>query len=224
MKFIKEELERLILIENKSYREIGRAYDVSDNYIKKSAIKLGIKLPVRAVFSVINITEIKAKPVKICINCGNEIAGRGTKFCSQSCNAENYGHGRRIQHECLHCGKMTTNNKYCDFKCQRLYELDQRNIKIENGDMSFSHRAYKKYLISKFGDKCMKCGWHEINPTTGNVPIELEHIDGNYDNNSLENLKLLCPNCHSLTPTYKALNVGNGRFNRRKRYSEGKSS
>ena len=69
----------------------------------------------------------------------------------------------------------------------------------------------------------MECGWCEINKYSGNVPIELEHIDGNSENNSLENLKLLCPNCHSLTPTYKALNTGNGRHSRRKRYEEGKS-
>jgi 5-methylcytosine-specific restriction endonuclease McrA len=81
----------------------------------------------------------------------------------------------------------------------------------------------KKYLIEKYGEKCMECGWDEKHPITGNVPIELEHIDGNSKNNELKNLKLLCPNCHSLTPTYKALNKGNGRHNRMKRYYEGKS-
>jgi 5-methylcytosine-specific restriction endonuclease McrA len=75
----------------------------------------------------------------------------------------------------------------------------------------------------------MECGWDKINPITNNVPIELEHIDGDSTNNSLENLKLLCPNCHSLTPTFGALNKGNGRWskrklNRRKRYNDGKSS
>lgn len=62
----------------------------------------------------------------------------------------------------------------------------------------------------------MKCGWSKINPTTGKVPIQLEHIDGNSENNSLDNLKLLCPNCHSLTSTYGALNKGNGRKNRKR--------
>ena len=69
----------------------------------------------------------------------------------------------------------------------------------------------------------MECGWNKINPITNKVPIELEHIDGNSENNSLDNLKLLCPNCHSLTPTYKALNIGNGRYKRMKRYKDGKS-
>jgi len=69
----------------------------------------------------------------------------------------------------------------------------------------------------------MECGWCEVNRYSGNVPVELEHIGGNSENNSLENLKLLCPNHHSLTLTYKALNVGNGRHSRMKRYKEGKS-
>jgi predicted HNH restriction endonuclease len=39
----------------------------------------------------------------------------------------------------------------------------------------------------------------------------VEHIDGNYENDREKNLTLLCPNCHSLTPTFRALNRGNGR-------------
>jgi predicted HNH restriction endonuclease len=41
--------------------------------------------------------------------------------------------------------------------------------------------------------------------------VEVEHIDGNWRNNQPSNLTLLCPNCHSLTPTYRALNWGRGR-------------
>jgi hypothetical protein len=47
-----------------------------------------------------------------------------------------------------------------------------------------------------------------MTPTIGNVPVEVEHKDGNHKNNSPDNIILLCPNCHSLTPTYKALNIG----------------
>lgn len=39
----------------------------------------------------------------------------------------------------------------------------------------------------------------------------MEHIVGDYTNNSEENLILLCPNCHSLTATYKGANKGHGR-------------
>lgn len=45
---------------------------------------------------------------------------------------------------------------------------------------------------------------------TGTLPLEVEHIDGDATNNSEENLTLLCPNCHSLTRTYRGANKGNG--------------
>lgn len=40
------------------------------------------------------------------------------------------------------------------------------------------------------------------------IPLELDHIDGNRKNNELSNLRLLCPNCHALTPTYRGKNIG----------------
>ena len=61
----------------------------------------------------------------------------------------------------------------------------------------------------------MKCGWCEIHKITNNVPIQLNHIDGNSDNNHLNNVELLCPNCHSLTPNFGSLNLGNGRSKRK---------
>jgi 5-methylcytosine-specific restriction endonuclease McrA len=68
----------------------------------------------------------------------------------------------------------------------------------------------------------MKCGWQEINSTSGYVPIQLEHKDGNSENNKLTNLELLCPNCHSLTSTFGILNKGNGREARRKKRQNNK--
>ena len=53
------------------------------------------------------------------------------------------------------------------------------------------------------------------NPKTGKVPLVADHIDGNWQNNIEENLRLICPNCDSLSPTYAALNKGHGRKHRR---------
>ena len=75
-------------------------------------------------------------------------------------------------------------------------------------------RFLKRYLIWKHGEQCSRCGWRERNPATGKVPIEVEHLDGDYTNNDMKNLVLLCPNCHSLTPTYRGLNRGRGRAQR----------
>ena len=43
------------------------------------------------------------------------------------------------------------------------------------------------------------------------IPLELDHIDGDRLNNLLENLRLLCPNCHAQTPTYRGRNIGRSR-------------
>jgi Zn finger protein HypA/HybF involved in hydrogenase expression len=137
---------------------------------------------------------------------------------------------------CLGCGEKITryykhNNKarnYCNSACRVNHNKKIIFDAIENNNINLENKItegkwVKKYLIEKHGEKCMECGWDKKHPITGNVPIELEHIDGDSENNKLENLKLLCPNCHSLTPTYKALNKGNGRHSRMERYKEGKS-
>lgn len=61
---------------------------------------------------------------------------------------------------------------------------------------------------------CSKCGWDEINLATGKSPVQIDHKNGDSSNHSFSNTQVLCPNCHSLTPTYGALNKGNGRAHR----------
>ena len=68
--------------------------------------------------------------------------------------------------------------------------------------------AIRNHLLAEANFKCTECGWGKTNPYSKKVPLEIDHIDGNSENCSPSNLKVLCPNCHSLTPTYKALNSG----------------
>lgn len=53
--------------------------------------------------------------------------------------------------------------------------------------------------------KCELCGWHETSQD-GRIPVELDHINGDRYDNRLENLRILCPNCHSLQPTHRGKN------------------
>src|SRR5690606_36487532 len=63
----------------------------------------------------------------------------------------------------------------------------------------------KHYLILERGHQCEQClNTHWFDKV---ITLELDHIDGDPINNVKENLKLLCPNCHSYTPTWRGRNV-----------------
>lgn len=127
--------------------------------------------------------------------------------------------------KCLQCSKDINNRKkFCSNACQIefnyvSYIRDWKDGK-EDGCVSIHKdkvsNHIRRYLFEKYEDKCSRCGWNEKNPLSNKIPLQVEHIDGNYLNNSEINLVLLCPNCHSLTPTFGALNVGKGRYSRNK--------
>lgn len=129
---------------------------------------------------------------------------------------------RKPRKNCLHCGQETARSGYiyCSNVCQRKHEyvsyIANWKRREVTGLMSLGlvSRHIKKYLRDKFGNKCVLCGWSKINPKTKLVPLVADHIDGNWRNNTEGNLRLLCPNCDALNPTYAGLNRGNGRENR----------
>ena len=69
----------------------------------------------------------------------------------------------------------------------------------------------RNFLIEEAGNKCTECEWDKVNPVTGKVPLEVDHIDGDHTNNVRANLRVICPNCHSLSPNFRALNKLPGR-------------
>ncbi|HET6275848.1 MAG TPA: HNH endonuclease signature motif containing protein [Candidatus Cybelea sp.] len=106
--------------------------------------------------------------------------------------------------------------KYCSLNCQQAARRAERIALVESGQYSALQitQFLRRYLIQRLGEACTKCGWAERHPLTMKIPIEVEHIDGDWQNYSLANLTLLCPNCHALTSTFRGLNRGRGRAHR----------
>jgi hypothetical protein len=191
-KYNKEELENLILIQNLSYEAIGRLYGVTGNAVKKAASRLGIDLPSRRKINPCEtFNKDTSRIARYCLNCGKELDYSAKKYCSNDCQAQ--------------------------------YEYTSYIERWKNGEESgvigkyATSKYIRKYLFNKYSDKCQKCGWGEINPSTGLIPLQIHHKDGNCVNNSEDNLELLCPNCHSLTETYGSLNVNSSRVYRRQK-------
>lgn len=126
---------------------------------------------------------------------------------------------RKKRKPCLTCGNSVErlSSKYCNTKCQRGFIYQEYIKKWERNEVSGMRKGgqisghIRRYLFKKYNNKCAECGWAEVNRYTNSIPLEVEHKDGDYRNNKESNLTLICPNCHSLTSTYKGANRGRGR-------------
>lgn len=176
-----------------------------------------------------------------CEYCESPIEKRQQKrFCNQQC----YGLSRR-KYACVsdrrkqvnitqrnkigtRCCTFCNNDylphskhgKYCSTACQ----VNERNkLSYERyiaGEL-VSSVAHRRHLTAMHGYQCAECSISEWRGKP--LTLEVDHIDGNPDNNMPDNLRLLCLHCHSQTPTYRVKNSGNFKsdrrsLSRRKRY------
>ena len=128
---------------------------------------------------------------------------------------------------CLNCNKSFKYNpanksgKYCSCKCNSEHKF-KVYIKewidgLQTGGNGFEVSNYvRNYLMETENHKCSICGWDKVNQFTKKVPLHIDHIDGDPFNHSVNNLRVLCPNCHSLTDTFGSRNKGKGRYSRGK--------
>lgn len=135
--------------------------------------------------------QIKAN----CGVCGNEfehISSRcnKAKYCSRLCyHRSQIGKGN-VEHECQYCKNKfkdspSVNRKFCSKKCVGKEERSIWKPKYST--------VRKKMLKEGFINKCFRCGYDEVKQILG-----IHHKDRNRHNNRLENLEILCPNCHSI--------------------------
>ncbi len=80
-----------------------------------------------------------------------------------------------------------------------------KDILVKNSDYQ-SFKLKKRLFFEKIkSPKCEECGWAKKSED-GRIPVELDHINGDRYDNRIENLRVLCPNCHSLKPTHRGRN------------------
>lgn len=174
----------------------------------------------------------------LCINCNKET--KNNKFCSRHCSATTnnklYPKRKPLPTElkrkyvpkirilkpkplCLYCRNSIQNTQrtFCNKKCYRQYEFLERVRVVESSGFVYSDTKFntsasfaKRYLRYKYGDVCSIC---KISSCWNNQPLTLilDHINGQSNDWSITNLRLVCPNCDSQLPTFKSKNNGNGR-------------
>lgn len=117
------------------------------------------------------------------------------------------------------CGRKYTGKLN---KCRACVKADLISAWL-NGNMSVTRHGgqsseprpfVKEYLKETRGDCCEVCGFDELAPD-GRSIIQMDHIDGDHMNNAIDNLKLLCPNHHAMTPTFGSRNKNSTRAYRR---------
>ena len=140
--------------------------------------------------------EYKRKPNTKCLICNKpiyrrpgEIARGGGVFCSMVC----YGISQRDEVPCVICGKPIlagANKKTCSRGCSN---KNRTGIKYHLGrpkDKVVSQRGLKLRLLVQRGTVCERCGYSKAEI------LQVHHKDRDRQHNELENLELICPNCH----------------------------
>jgi len=137
-------------------------------------------------------------------------------------------------YNCVNCGKEnkwgdSKVNKYCDNACHAQH---RRKIILEDwlSGTYFNKKGVppevaKEWISEQQNHSCLLCGITDWNGKS--IVFQFDHIDGDPDHNTKENIRMLCPNCHSQTETYGVKNKKSSESRRnvyrRENYKDNKS-
>lgn len=167
----------------------------------------------------------KGTKIVHCIDCGKEIEvdkRASDKLCKcDNCRKSKKNKGNGF---CKNCGKENPKtSNFCSGKCLTEFKTKNKIELWKNKKISGNYKGKKslclssfvrRYIFEKNKNKCERCGWSEKNEFSKKIPLTIHHKNNNPEDSFENNLELLCPNCHSLTNSYGALNKGQGRKNR----------
>lgn len=189
----------------------------------------------------ISVKNKKSKDYTItCAQCGKVFDRRGDprrKFCSRSCSAtynnQRDKSGRYVKKYliveppprriCLGCMKKRpykSGKTWCSAECKYLHLVNLWINGMTGGNGAYTIRAFvRRYVYERAGYVCEatdsrtgeRCTESRTHPKTGKTVLQVDHIDGNWQNSTPENLRAVCPTCHALTDTYAGHNRGRGR-------------
>lgn len=109
--------------------------------------------------------------------------------------------------------KKGSTGKYCSSACMGAHSRQKViDAWLRGEDPGWSgitvvlKSAVRSYILELADYACSVCGWDKRHPIDGKPLVEIDHVDGNAKNCKPDNLVVLCPNCHSMTPTFRARN------------------
>lgn len=116
---------------------------------------------------------------------------------------------KRFCHYCSLLLQKKSQKKFCSINCFRQSRWkNKKEILLSSNNRNVSSDTLKKFLIKEMNIKnCCLCNQE---PFWNGKPLvlQLDHIDGDSDNNKISNLRLLCPNCHTQTETFASKGKG----------------
>lgn len=149
----------------------------------------------------------KAKRSEINTQVSKKLIGRKTRNYYSVYGLDKKHKKSKIKKEYLN---LTFEEKWKIINDKRKKTWNEKIMGADYSTLSFD-RLRARIILEQNG-KCKKCTLSEWMGEP--LPLELEHIDGNHHNNERINIEALCPNCHSLTPTWRGRNQRNRNYRR----------